>query len=529
MNTVNEVRKERLKRRTFAIISHPDAGKTTLTEKLLLYSGMVRTAGMVRGRKGSRSTSSDWMAMEQERGISITASAMQFPYKDSLINVLDTPGHQDFCEDTYRTLAAADCAIMVIDASKGVETQTRKLFEVCRLRKIPVITFMNKLDLPARDRFELLEEVEDVLGINTAPITWPIGAGKNFSGIVDLATNEVFLFQRGSKGGAEKVAVSNLIWDEWSRTNIEESKEVTEELELVKGAGNKYSHKEFLAGQQSPVFFGSALTNFGIEHFFDEFIKIAPPPRSYNALDAMKNEIKIDPDVTPFSGFIFKIQANMNPKHRDSMVFIRVCSGNFARDMTVVHQATKKKIRLSRSYAMVANERDTVNDGYPGDIVGVINPGFFNIGDTVSLEGDFSYPPIPQFPPEVVCRIRPLDVMRMKSFQKGIAQLCSEGAVQLLRAYNDPDGTPLVAAVGTLQFDVLQHRLKHEYQVETVQEQLPHKYSFYLEGNPADLKLTQTAYLTLTAENKVVVLLSNEWESRYIAEQNPKHKLLTFF
>lgn len=538
----NRISLERARRRTFAIISHPDAGKTTLTEKLLLYSGMLRTAGMVRGRKGSRAAASDWMAMEQERGISITASAMQFPYKGTLVNVLDTPGHQDFSEDTYRTLTAADSVIMVIDAGKGVEEQTRKLFKVCRMRDIPILTFVNKLDQPALDRFNLLAELEEVLGISAVAYNWPIGHGRDFQGIVTLKgqseSQDVHLFQRGGPGGSERIAADVLPLEaaiSSGRIPADLVPTLRDELELIEGAGTDFDRALYLKGLQTPVFFGSALTNFGVEVLFDNFVELAPAPHPFEVLvtdDAQKptgERIVVDPDTVPFSGFVFKIQANMNPKHRDSMAFMRVCSGAFERDMQIVHHGSGKKVRLSRSYAMKANERDTIDDAYPGDIIGVINPGAFKIGDTVSATGEhFVFPPMPQFPPEVVARIRPKDVLKLKSFHKGIQQLCSEGAVQFLRAYKDPEGPPYVAAVGRLQFDVLQHRLLNEYNVETVLDVLSYRLSFYLKGDPATLRLSGGATLALDVADRVVLLCSNDWEVRYLREHNQKHELMEF-
>jgi peptide chain release factor 3 len=545
------VKEERTKRRTFAIISHPDAGKTTLTEKLLLYSGMIRTAGMVRGRKGSRAASSDWMAMEQERGISITASAMQFPYKNTLINVLDTPGHQDFSEDTYRTLTAADCAIMVIDAGKGVEIQTRKLFQVCRLRNIPILTFINKLDLPARDPFSLMQELEELLNIEASPRNWPIGNGKNFKGVVDLIDNKVRLYERGAPGGATKITAAELTLEQfYSFTKIEKDlrDSVRDDLELLQGAGNPFTSESFLAGKITPVFFGSALTNFGVEEFFDRFIEISPPPHSYDIINEDSSKGYLSADESFFSGFIFKIQANMNPKHRDSMAFIRVCSGEFIRDMNVEHRSSKsndkkssRSLRLSRSFTMKANERDTIDAAYPGDIVGVINPGSFAIGDTiVGVKSDsdkkipyFQFPPLPQFPPEVVARIRPKEVLKVKSFQKGIEQLTSEGAVQLLRSYSDPDSPPYVAAVGQLQFEVLQHRLQNEYNVATILDVLSYRYSVYLKPLDTSVKLDKLvlsggAVLTLDSFNRLVLLYSSDWQKNYILEQNKGIELIEF-
>lgn len=527
------VASEARNRRTFAIISHPDAGKTTLTEKLLLYSGMVRTAGMVRGRKGSRATSSDWMAMEQERGISITASAMQFSYKDTVINILDTPGHQDFSEDTYRTLTAADCAVMVIDAAKGVEAQTRKLFEVCRIRGIPAITFINKMDLPALDIFDLLSEVETVLGVKAAPRNWPIGAGKSFVGVVDRETRIVSLFEKAKGGGSERAIIKQVPLQEFFDKQMCDPELVEKlkfELELLEEAGNPFHYDEFLAGKTSPVFFGSALTNFGVEPFFDSFVNIAPAPRIAPALPAngSDKEVEITPESEFFSAFVFKIQANMNPKHRDSMAFLRVCSGALERDMVVKHHRTGKEVRLSRSYSMAGQDRNTVDLAYPGDVVGVINPGVFAIGDTISTSSGFNFKPMPQFPPEVIAQIRPTDVMRRKSFEKGIKQLCDEGTVQMLRSYENPNGSPYVAAVGRLQFDVLQFRLKEEYGVETVLDVMPYRYSAWLLGDPKTLKKSQSSFLTLDTRDRVVVLFTGEWEKNYLLEKNPDHKLNDF-
>lgn len=526
-----ELASETALRRTFAIISHPDAGKTTLTEKLLLYSGMVRTAGMVRARKGGKSTSSDWMAMEQERGISITASAMQFRYKQSVINLLDTPGHQDFSEDTYRTLTAADSAVMVIDAAKGVETQTRKLFAVCRMRNIPILTFVNKLDLNSRDFFDLLHEVEQVLGIHAAPLNWPVGAGRSFSGVADVASQQVSLFERSEIGGSQRAhmhAVPLAALDAEPGIDPELVRRVRDDLELLAGAGNEFDRDLFLQGKVTPVCFGSALTNFGVEPFFDRFVALAPAPRSVQAVTQGGSEITVEPTTRGFSGFVFKIQANMNPRHRDSMAFLRVCSGVFERDMMVHHHRLQRDVRLSRSYSVMAQDRNTVDKAYPGDIVGVINPGLFAIGDTISLDADYNFKPMPQFPPEVIGQIRPLDVMRRKAFEKGVRQLCDEGAVQMLRSYEMPDNPPYVAAVGKLQFDVLQYRLRDEYGVESQLDLLPHQYSAWLEGDPKVLKKPRGAMLTLDSRDRVVMLFSSEWEKNYLLEQNPNHRLVDF-
>ncbi len=519
------------KRRTFAIISHPDAGKTTLTEKLLLYSGQIGVAGMVRARKGGRATSSDWMALEQERGISVSASAMQFPYKESIINVLDTPGHQDFSEDTYRTLTAADSAVMVLDAAKGVEVQTRKLFAVCRMRHTPILTFINKMDLPSKEPLELLQEVEDVLGILASPISWPIGSGSSFKGVVYPRTRKVLLFSKSYLGGAGKATFRDLTLDEAAASGDlteEERKVIEEDLDLLGSAGNPYSHEDFLAGKITPVFFGSALTNFGVEPFFDSFSELAPPPHAYEATSASGDAVIIDPVENPFSGYVFKIQANMNPRHRDSMAFLRVCSGSFERDMNVKHHRSGKEIRLSRSYSMVAQDRNTVDQAFPGDIIGVINPGVFAIGDTVSVGGGFNFQPMPQFPPEIVAQIRPTDVLRHKAFDKGISQLAYEGAVQILRSWKQPKNPPLVAAVGKLQFEVLQFRLRDEYGVETAIDFLPYRHSVYVIGDPHTLALPLGSFVALDAHERLVILLSADWEKKYVMEKNPGHVFKDF-
>jgi peptide chain release factor 3 len=518
-------------RRTFAIISHPDAGKTTLTEKLLLYSGMVRTAGMVRGRKNSKAASSDWMAMEQERGISITASAMQFHYKGAVFNVLDTPGHQDFSEDTYRTLTAADSAIMVIDAAKGVETQTRKLFAVCKMRGIPILTFINKMDLPSRDPLELMQEVEDVLGIRASAINWPIGYAKGFSGVVEIANKEITLFQRSEMGGSRRADATSYTLDQLKSEQVIEPELLTkleEDLGLLAEAGNPFNKEEFLKGQLTPMFFGSAISNFGLEPFFDRFTELAPSPRALVALAPSGDEVEVDPVSQPFSAFVFKIQSNMNPKHRDSMAFLRVCSGLFEREMVVKHHRLNKDIRLARSYSLVARDRSTVDVAYPGDVIGAINPGTFAIGDTISLSGGFNFKPMPRFPPEVMAQIRPVDVLRRKSFEKGMLQLSHEGAIQVLRSFENPESAPFIAAVGRLQFDVLQFRLKEEYNVETHLDMMPYKYGAYVIGDPRTLKKTQSSYLATDSDGRVLVLYPNEWEKRFIEERSPEHKLVEF-
>jgi peptide chain release factor 3 len=513
-------------RRTFAIISHPDAGKTTLTEKLLLYSGLIRTAGMVRGRKGGKVTASDWMGMEQERGISITASAMQFPYKDAVINLLDTPGHQDFSEDTYRTLTAADSAIMVIDAAKGVEAQTRKLFTVCRMRKIPVLTLINKMDLPGRQPLDLMTEVEQALDIQASAVNWPIGSGSDFVGIVNREDGHVRLFGRTAPGGASKVTVSELMLAELGasgRVSQDTLMQLEHDLELLEIAGNPFGRERFLQGLVTPVFFASALTNFGIESFLDAFVDLAPAPGSRLADLETGGEISVDPIEAPFSAYVFKLQANMNPKHRDSTAFIRICSGRFERDMVVKHHRLDREIRLSRPHSMVAQERSTVEEAFPGDIIGIINPGIFSIGDTISVSGGFNFKPLPQFQPEIFARIRPSDVGKRKTFDKGMAQMAQEGTVQIMRSLND--GDQLVAAVGRLQFDVLQYRLRHEYRVETILDPLPFTCSAWLEGDPATFKAPSASMLVKDQRDRVVVLFGDTLMKTIGRDRNPEHIL----
>jgi peptide chain release factor 3 len=516
------------KRRTFAIISHPDAGKTTLTEKLLLYSGMLHTAGMVRGRKGRKAAASDWMSMEQERGISITASAMQFPYKDFLVNVLDTPGHEDFSEDTYRTLTAADSAIMVIDSGKGVEKQTRKLFEVCRLRKIPVLTFINKMDMPGRDPLDLMNEVEEVLQIHSSAINWPIGTGKEFIGVVDRLSNMCLFFSKTSAGGATKAGIERFPLhsnEAKERIGMTLYTELLQELELLETAGNPFSVEKFLTGDITPVFFGSALTNYGIEPFFDAFIEFAPSPHARLADTLKGEEILIDPIDTPFSAYVFKLQANMDKRHRDSMAFLRICSGRFERDLVVKHHRLGKEVRLSRPHGMVAGERTTLDVGYAGDIIGVINPGVFAIGDTISMTGGFNFKPLPQFQPEIFARLQPKDVGKRKSFDKGIFQLSDEGAIQLLKSY-DSSGEAIFAAVGQLQFEVMQYRLKDEYGVETILTPLPYSCSGWLLGELETFKKTTTSLIVQDRFERPIVLFTEVWDKQYAMKQNPEHQLV---
>jgi len=529
-NTDPELARETARRRTFAIISHPDAGKTTLTEKLLLYSGLIRTAGMVKNRKG-RAAVSDWMGMEQERGISITSSAMQFHYKGAVVNVLDTPGHQDFSEDTYRTLTAADSAIMVLDAAKGVEAQTRKLFEVCRLRRIPVLSFVNKLDLPGRDPLDLLAEIEEVLGIQASALNWPIGSGRDFAGVVDRATGEVQLFRKTASAGSQKAELERLALDDprlAERLGPALLEKARHDLELLEVAGNPFSQAAFLAGEVTPTFFGSALTNFGVEPFFDAFVELAPPPGARLVDLPGGGERLLDPVAAPFSGYVFKVQANMDRRHRDCLAFLRVCSGRFGRDLVVRHHRLGRDVRVARPTTLVAQERNTLDEAFPGDVVGLINRDTFQIGDTLSVQGGFEHKPLPAFQPEVFGRISPRDMGRRKAFDKGMDQLVAEGMVQRLWPEDGAANDPLVAAVGKLQFEVLQYRLNDEYGVETSLTPLPYECSAWLDGERASFHEPTTSLVVRDARGRTVVLFASEWDKRSAERKHPQHKLLDY-
>lgn len=520
------LREEVARRRTFAIISHPDAGKTTLTEKLLLYSGLIQTAGLVKNRKGKLATS-DWMGMEQERGISITSSAMQFAYKGHVINVLDTPGHQDFSEDTYRTLTAADSAIMVLDARKGVEAQTRKLFDVCRIRGIPVLTFINKLDMPARDPLSLMAEVEDALQIQAHAFNWPVGSGPSFQGIVDRKAADLIIFRKTAAGGArraemERIPLTDPRLSEILTPDVAES--LRSELELLDVAGIPYDQQAFLEGKITPAFFGSALTNFGLEPFFDAFLKLAPAP-SRRRIDREGGvEDALDP-AAPFSGFVFKIQANMDRRHRDCVAFIRICSGRYIPDMMVHHARLGQKVRLTRPVSVIAKERNTLDEAFAGDVVGVVGRDVFHIGDTLSEEPGFRHKPLPLFQPEVFCRISPKSTALRKRFDKGMASLIAEGTVQELTPAA-PSERPIIAAVGRLQFEVLQYRLEDEYGVPTILEHLPFEDSAWLESGEDTFRFPTTSLVARDRRGRLIVLFRSKWDKRMASQMNPDHRLL---
>ncbi|MDA0301781.1 MAG: peptide chain release factor 3 [Chloroflexi bacterium] len=505
------------RRRTFAIISHPDAGKTTLTEKFLLYAGAVEAAGSVRARKSGRFATSDWMAMERERGISITSTVLEFEYEGCHFNLLDTPGHQDFSEDTYRTLIAADSAIMVLDAAKGIEPQTRKLYEVCRARRIPIITFVNKMDHDALDPLELLDHVESTLGITPAPMTWPIGDGPSFQGVYDLQEHRVLLFERTVGGRHRAPVVEGDLEDADGRiaTEIGASAlaQLRESAAIALEAGHAFERDGFLDGWLTPVYFGSALNNFGIEALLDAVAELAPPPQP-----RLSRQGQLVPLDAEFSGFVFKMQANMDPKHRDCMAFVRICSGRFVRDMQAYHPASGKRIRLSRSQRVFGQERETVDEAYPGDIIGIADVGALGIGDTLTVDAATEFEAIPRFEPERFARLRCRDVLRTKQFQKGLEQLEREGAVQVLWAPDGSRNAPVLGAVGELQFDVVMRRLNDEYAVETVLDILPHNTLRLVKAAPRDARLPPEAMSLVDRDGGAAVLFRSAREARYAAE-----------
>jgi peptide chain release factor 3 len=518
------IQEEVRKRRTFAIISHPDAGKTTLTEKLLLYGGAIHIAGQVSARKRQRQATSDWMALERERGISITSTVLQFPYRGYTINLLDTPGHQDFGEDTYRTLLAADSAVMLIDAAKGVEPQTKKLFAICRERGIPLFTFMNKLDRPSRDPVELLDELESVLGIGAFPMNWPLGNGDDFKGVYDRRSRTVHCFERAAHGSTRTSVRVTSARDPQLRAIVSEAAyaHFRESLELLDGAGERFDHAAMLRGAVTPVFFGSAVTNFGVALFLDEFVEMAPPPT---------RRAGVDPADDAFTGFVFKIQANMDPRHRDRVAFVRVCSGEFARDMTVRNARSGATLRLSRAVRLFADDRQSLEKAYAGDVVGLANPGAFAIGDTIYQGKAVGFPPIPAFAPEHFASVRSTDVSGYKSFGKGVAQLREEGAVQVFYPWGMPRTEPILGAVGELQFEVAKYRLETEYNVETRLDVLPYSQALHVEGDRGAIvaaHLPSNAKLVEDWDGAPVALFESDWSVRLAREWNPQLRFTRF-
>jgi len=512
-----ELETEVARRRTFAIISHPDAGKTTLTEKLLLYGGAIEVAGAVRSRRAQRHTTSDWMAIEQTRGISITSTVLQFEYEGYCLNLLDTPGHEDFSEDTYRTLAATDSAVMVLDSAKGIEPQTRKLFEVCRMRQIPIICFINKLDHPGRDPFDLVSEIEKELNVSAVPMNWPIGNGPNFQGVFDLRTREVLRFERTSHGAhMAPVTVTGL-----SDPMLEEmlgpsaTNDLREAAELLDGAGANFNHGEFGHGKLIPVFFGSAINNFGVEPFLRSILDLAPAPVGRGG---------IEPTNPTFTGFVFKIQANMDKRHRDRLAFMRVTSGVFEKDMLVHHTRLGREVRMTRPHRLFARERETIEKAYPGDVIGFVNPGLFRIGDAVSSGEPVEFDRIPRFAPEHFGMLRAKQVTRQKQFQKGLEQLEEEGVMQVLTLHEGLKSEPILAVVGELQFDVLRSRLETEYDVETTINVLPYKIARWVDRDVhevAKMSLPSKSRLAVDSDGRPVVLFSSEWELDYAKKENP--------
>ena len=546
MTTQEELKR----RRTFAIISHPDAGKTTLTEKLLLYGGAVQLAGSVTARKNQRATTSDWMELEKKRGISISSTVLQFEYDGYYINLLDTPGHKDFSEDTYRVLTAVDAVIMVIDAGKGVENQTRKLFEVCARRGVPIFTFMNKLDRPARDPIALMDELEAVLGIRTCAMNWPLGNGIDFRGVYDRAEKKVHLFER-VVGGKYRAAVNVTgLDDPLVREKLDEHtyKTVREQIEMIEIAGAEFDHAQVLAGKLSPVFFGSGVNNFGVQLLLDSFLKWSSEPRgrskagqaaslSGSAGRQPAEEADIDLLVPPtypaFSGFIFKIQANMDPKHRDRIAFVRVVSGKFERDMVVQHVQSGKKVRLSSSHKLFGNERETVNEAFPGDIIGLVGHGGFGIGDTLTTESTLRFDEIPRFTPEVFEYFHNPNTAKFKQFREGLDQLLLEGVAQAFYLKDTASRVPLLAAVGPLQFEVLQYRLETEYGAETRREAAPFTAVRWLPPGMADeqlnaLSLPTSSRLAFDLDKNAVALFPTEWALNYFAQNNAGLELSPF-
>lgn len=521
MNIHNEINR----RRTFAIISHPDAGKTTLTEKLLMYGGALQLAGSVTARRNQNATTSDWMELEKQRGISVSSTVLQFDYAGYRINLLDTPGHHDFSEDTYRVLTAVDAAVMVIDAGKGIEVQTRKLFEVCRRRGVPIFTFMNKLDRPSLEPLALLDELERVLKIKAYPVNWPLGAGDRFKGVFDRLTSEVHLFERTQHGAYRApVAISDLS-DPLVKERVDPTtySQVCEELEMLEAAGAPFDEAEVRAGETTPVFFGSAMNNFGVQLMLDSFLAMSLPPTSR---ETRSGEVK--PEDANFSGFIFKIQANLDPRHRDRIAFVRVVSGKFERDMTVHHSRSGKKVRLSNAQKLFGRERDTIDEAYAGDVIGIVGKDDFGIGDTLSEDPAIFYEEIPRFAPETFAYLHNPNTAKYKRFRDGLTQLLQEGVVQQFEMQNALQKIPLLAAVGPLQFEVVQYRLENEYGAEARFETTPYTSVRWFRGkNGTNGRpvLPATSALATDADGQSVALFEDSWSLRFFSENNPDFEI----
>jgi peptide chain release factor 3 len=528
--TVANLREEINRRRTFAIISHPDAGKTTLTEKLLLYGGAIQLAGAVKGKANARHAVSDWMELEKQRGISITSSILQFEYEGYCVNILDTPGHQDFSEDTYRTLMAADSVVMVIDAAKGIEPQTRKLFKVCAMRHIPIFTFINKLDREARNPFDLLEELEGEFGIGTYPVNWPIGCGVDFKGVFDRDRRSILTFGELHRGTSKVQAIECDITDTEKMDALigpYQRAALVDDIELLDGASYEFDLEKVRRGELTPVFFGSALTNFGVEPFLENFLRMTTPP-----LPRRTREAEVDPFDERFSAFVFKIQANMNKNHRDRIAFMRICSGRFERGREYFHLQEGKKIKLAQPQQMMAQEREIIEEAYAGDIIGVFDPGIFSIGDTVcdaSMKLEFEG--IPTFAPEHFALITQVDTLKRKQFVKGIEQIAQEGAIQI---FTEPGGGMeriIVGVVGVLQFEVLEYRLKNEYNVDIRREDLPYEHIRWIvdrEVDPKKLSLTSDTKWVTDLKGNNLLIFASEWNIRWALDKNPGLELTEF-
>ena len=519
---MNNFSHEIKKRRTFAIISHPDAGKTTLTEKLLLYGGAIRLAGSVKARKASKHATSDWMDIEKQRGISVTSSVLQFHYDDYCINILDTPGHEDFSEDTYRTLVAADSAVMVIDGSKGIELQTKKLFQVCSLRNIPIFTFINKIDREIKNPFDLLEEIEKELNIKCYPVNWPIGCGQDFKGIYQRDEEKIYTFSSKNHGQNISASHSGNYNDEIFKNILGENlhSNLIEEIELLKLTETPFNSEQILNGELTPVFFGSAITNFGVEIFLKNFLKYSSEPS--------KRESTIG-DISPyedfFSAFIFKIQANMNPKHRDRIAFMRICSGKFEKGMEVSHIQNNNKIKLSQPQQFFAQDKEFIDEAYAGDIIGVFDPGIFSIGDTLTTSPkNFKFNGMPSFAPELFANIKPINSMKRKQFIKGITQIAQEGAIQVFKEINFGMEEVIVGVIGNLQFEVLEYRLKHEYNTKIKINKLPYNLIRWVEkcDIPIDkLNLTSDTKKATDLKNRNILIFQNAWGIQWAIDKNP--------
>jgi len=515
-----ELRREIARRRTFAIISHPDAGKTTLTEKLLLYGGALREAGAVRAQKAARHATSDWLELEKQRGISVSSSVLHFDFEGHRVNILDTPGHRDFSEDTYRTLMAADSAVMLIDAAKGVEGQTRKLFEVCRLRHIPIFTFVNKMDRHGRDPLDIMSEIEEVLGIDVVPVSWPVGAGSDFRGIYDRLGRRLVLFSGGDHGThrVDEEIIEGEPGDEAIREAMGTfADDVNDGLELLEGAGAELDPELVATGRQTPMFFGSALTNFGVHPFLERFLEMAPGPMPRES----RGEV-VDPVAHPFSAFVFKIQANMDPDHRDRVAFVRICSGRFVKGHETVHTRTDKPIRLKNSTLLMGKDRAEIDEAFAGDVVGLFDPGIFRIGDTLADEADTAYAGIPIFAPESFQRVEVAGVQKRKALEKGIEQLVQEGVVQLFREPEGGSASWILGAMGPLQFDVMKHRLKTEYGVELPLSNLSFTIARWPQAgfDPEEVRYSERVRAVLDRDDRWALLAHSPWDLDRLTERN---------